>query len=166
MKPIITVLFVLVCLGLAACVPVGGATDVATDVAQSVTPTAPSTPTPCPFVRNPGPPPPEVVQRAREALTGMSAEAIYGEVNVQANGEYYCDQYLIQDLTFEYTLVVQDLTDQAAIEQAVEKVKKSAQESAQDWDVGVVRIRFMSGQDCWWDDQQNACAPIRPLTSP
>jgi hypothetical protein len=149
-KTILAVL--LVSMFLAACAPI-------------FTP-IPLTPTACPYMRNPGPPPPEVEKRAKEALIAMGAMGIRGTLKVEANGEYSCDHFAVEDINFEYTLVVSDLTDQTTIRDDVARVTQSAKESLQGWNMGAVHVRFVAGEECWWDELQNACAPIRPLTNP
>ncbi len=131
-------------------------------------PTAvPPTPTgsPCPFVANPGPPPPEVEKRAQDAFQAMAESGIRGKLRVQAYGEYSCDKFGVQAVDFEYTLVVPDLQDQATIQEQVARVKQSAKESVQGWNLGQVSVRFVSGQECFWDENQNACIDTRPLIS-
>jgi hypothetical protein len=124
------------------------------------------TPTICFFTRNPGPPPPEVKQRAQEAFIEMGASGIRGTLKVEADGEYSCDRFAVEFVNFEYTLVVPDLQDQAIISEYSAIVKTSAKDSLQgQWNIGTVRIRFIQGNECWWDDNQNACTQIQPLTN-
>jgi hypothetical protein len=123
----------------------------------------PPTPTSCPYTRNPGPPPPEVEKRAQDAFYAMAAQGIRGRLKVGANGEYSCNQFAIEDIYFEYTLYVPDLEDQAKIREYVSKVTQSAKDSLQGWNMGQVRVHFISGNECWWDELQNGCGPIRPL---
>jgi hypothetical protein len=125
-----------------------------------------STPTSCPYMRNPGPPPPEVEKRAQDALIAMGPMGIRGTLKVEANGEYSCDHFAVEDINFEYTLYVSDLQDQTTIKEYVSKVKDSAKASLQGWNLGAVSVRFVAGQECVWNELQNACAPIQTLTSP
>jgi hypothetical protein len=117
-------------------------------------------------MRNPGPPPPEVEKRAQDAFFAMGATGIRGTLTVEANGEYSCDHFAVEDINFVYTLYVSDLTDQTTIREYVSKVTESAKESLQGWNMGAVKVRFVAGKECWWDELQNACAPISPLTHP
>jgi hypothetical protein len=151
-KMIVTVL--LVSIFLAACAP-------------APTPTPSPSPTPCPYSRNPGPPPPEVEKRAQAAFFAMGASGIRGTLKIEANGEYSCDKFAVEDINFQYTLYVSNLGDQASMQEYASRVRASAKESAQGWNMGVVRVRFVAGKECWWDEvQQNACAPISEMSSP
>ncbi len=134
---------------------------------QPLSVAVPPTPTgtACPYVGNPGPPPPEVEKRAQDAFQAMGSSGIRGRLRVQAYGEYSCDKFGIEQVNFEYTLVVPDLQDQATIRDYVARVEQSAKESLQGWTLGQVRVQFIAGQECHWDEYQNACIDTRPLFS-
>lgn len=119
--------------------------------------------TPCPFSRNPGPPPAEVEKRARDAFFALGSAGIRGTLKVEADGEYSCDHFAVEFVNFSYTLYIADLNDQTMIKDYVAKVRASAKESVQGWNMGTVRVSFVAGNRCNWDDQQNACAPIEAL---
>jgi hypothetical protein len=122
--------------------------------------------TQCPYMRNPGPPPPEVKKRAQDAFFALGPSGIRGTLKVEANGEYACDQFAVEDINFEYTLYVSTLADQAMLKEYVTKVTQSAKDSLQGWNFGYVKVRFVTGETCGWDELRNACAPIQPLTNP
>jgi hypothetical protein len=135
---------------------------------MSATNIVPLTPTPtnCSYSRNPGPPPPEVEKKAQDAFFAMGVTGIRGKLKVEANGEYSCDHFAVEDINFEYTLYVSDLEDQTTIREYVSKVTESAKESLQGWNMGYVKVRFVAGEECWWNELQNACTPLLPLTNP
>jgi hypothetical protein len=91
---------------------------------------------------------------------------IRGAVKVIANGEYTCDGYAVQDVSFEYTIYADDLNDQQTLQEHAARIDKSAKDSLQGWNLGSIKIRFVTGQECFWDEQQNACVDIRPLSIP
>jgi hypothetical protein len=121
------------------------------------------TPTICPYVGNPGPPPPEVEQKAGEGFISMG---LTGNIKVEAYGEYSCDHFSVEEINFDYTIYVRDLRDQAALNALVIKVKESAAGSLQGWNLGKINIHFLAGEECWWDELQGACVPIRHLVHP
>jgi hypothetical protein len=160
------VIVLLVSIYLASCAPAARTNPVGTTVPNPIFTPIPLTPTICPYMRNPGPPPPEVEKRAHDAFCAMGVRGIRGTLKVEANGEYSCDHFAVEDINFEYTLYVSDLENKTTIKEYVSKVTESAKESLQGWNMGYVKVRFVAGEECWWDELQNACAPIRPLTNP
>jgi hypothetical protein len=135
---------------------------------QSTPSPIPVTPTPtyCPFTSNPGPTPPEVEKRAKENFYTLQVSGIRGSLDVTAYGEYSCDNFAVKEISFEYTIAVNDLEDQTAIREIVAKLKDSAKNSLEGRNMGEVRIRFVAGKECRWAELQNACTPIMPLTYP
>ena len=151
-KTLIIALFVSILLG--SCIPI-----------QAFIPITP-TPTSCPYAQNPGPPPPAVVNKARVAFNELGSKGIRGTLNVGADGEYSCDRFGVMAVNFEYTLIVNDLEDQATLEKFASTVTKSARDSVKGWNLGTIRIRFISGKECRWDDAQKTCTPIVPISAP
>jgi hypothetical protein len=128
------------------------------------TPILPTPTTQCAWMRNPGPPPPEVKQHA---LAAFAASGIQGDLRVQANGEYYCAEYHVQDIEFEFYLLAPDVRDLAALQATNALVQALAKDSLQGWNLGQIRIHYASGsEECWWNDLSNACDPIWPLPTP
>ena len=152
--PIITVSLVLA-LALSGC-----------SIFQQTPSPVPPTPTICFYTQNPGPPPTEVEQRAQDAFFAMGVEGIRGTLKVEADGEYSCNQFLVEFVSFQYTVYVKDLADQTMIRELVAKIQDSAKASVQGWNLGHITIRLVAGEVCVWDDTQNTCGPIEPLMYP
>jgi|WetSurMetagenome_2_1015567.scaffolds.fasta_scaffold106685_3 hypothetical protein len=130
-----------------------------TPLPPTLTPIQP-TPTVCFWTRNPGPAPEEVVTRAQEAF---SASGMVGTLWLEANGEYYCSEYHVQDVGFEFHLQVNDLKDEAAMRELVARAQTLAADSVQGWNLGTIRILFQSDtEECWWDELQDSCDAPRP----
>jgi len=96
----------------------------------------------------------------------MGSMGIRGTLKVEANSEYSWNHFAVEFINFQYTLYISDLNDQTTIKEFVSKVKESAKSSLQGWNAGTISVRFVTGQQCVWDELQNACAPIHPLTNP
>jgi hypothetical protein len=126
------------------------------------------TPTPkyCAFVSNPGPPPPEVVERAKENFNHLQVSGIRGKMEVSAYGDYYCDDFSVKAVDFSYLIVVRDLEDQTTMREIAEKLKESSRNSVQGWNMGSLSIGFMSGMYCNWDEVWNECSSIEPIINP
>jgi hypothetical protein len=110
---------------------------------------------------NPGPVPPEVESQAQEAFFALQ---IPGKLKVEAFGEYSCDHFGVEEIDYNYTLFVSDLSDQAALSALVSKVKDSAKNSLKGYNLGTISVLFQSGKECWWEEQQNACGTIGPIS--
>jgi hypothetical protein len=121
------------------------------------------TPTPCPYVQNPGPAPAEVVTRAQNAF---AATGLPGSVNVTGYGEYQCDKFGLMGVDFQFNLTVADFTDQKAMAALAAQVKSIPQAALQGASsLGQVKIRFTTAtQFCWWDDASQTCG--QPLNGP
>jgi len=129
------------------------------------TPTALApTETLCPWMENPGPPPPEVERRAQDAFV---ASGLAGVLEVTAEGEYACEQFHVRSVGFAFTLDVDDLGNRAAMEALAARAKDfPVSEVLSGGNLGGLWIRFRSGnQFCWWDDVQG-CGPVMPLAQP
>jgi hypothetical protein len=130
-----------------------------TPVPPTLTPILP-TPTVCFWTRNPGPAPAEVVTRAQDAF---AASGMTGTLWLEANGEYYCSEYHVEDIGFEFHLLLSDLTDLVKMKDLVAQAHTLAADSVEGWNLGTIRILFQSDtEECWWDDLQNACDAPRP----
>ncbi len=127
------------------------------------TPAPTITPTTCPYMQNPGPTPPEVEKRAQEAFINLGATGIRGKLQLDAYGEYSCEHFGVMGINYVYTVTVTDLGDQAAMRAIVATLKESAKNTVQGYNLGQVTVRFVTGQQCVWDELQNACSPIEPL---
>jgi hypothetical protein len=121
----------------------------------------PPTVTICPFVENPGPPPPELVKRAQDAF---AATGLKGDVKVTGEGEYTCSEFHLRSVSFEFTLDVADLKDTAMMKALAEKLKVYPVKHVLDnTNFGYSKVRFRAGKEfCWWDDVQS-CGPVMPL---
>jgi hypothetical protein len=135
-----------------------GALTQATSTPTALAPTE----TVCPWIENPGPPPPEVEKRAQDAF---AATGLPGTLTVTGEGEYTCEEFHLRSIGFEFTLDVGDLGDRAAMEVLVARVKDfPVSEILAGRNFDGIKIRFRSGdQFCWWDDVQG-CGPTMPFT--
>lgn len=85
---------------------------------------------------------------------------------ITADGEYFCDEFLVRGVDFKYLIIVDDLEDQTTFREIAEKLKDSSRKSVEGWNLGDVNISFMSGKFCGWDEMQNTCSPIEPIIYP
>jgi hypothetical protein len=121
----------------------------------------PPTITVCPFVENPGPPPPELVKRAQDAFAAFGFK---GDLKVTGEGEYTCAEFHLRSVSFEFTLDVADLKDAAMMKALADKLKVyPVKQVLGNTNFGDSKVRFRAGKEfCWWDDVQG-CGPAMPL---
>jgi hypothetical protein len=129
-----------------------------------VTATPTLSPTMCPFVQNPGPPPPEVVKRAQDTFAAMG---IAGDLRVSGEGEYTCNEFHLRSVSFEFSLDVSDLKDIGAMKTLAARINAfPVKEVLGNTNFGGMKLRFKAGgMFCWWDDVQG-CGPVIPFLLP
>ena len=125
-----------------------------------VTPTQTS----CAWIRNPGPAPAAVEQAAQQAFT---ASGIPGSLTLQADGEYYCDQFNAESIYFDFTLTVTDLQDSVTARALVSQAEQIASSSLEGSNLGGFNIRFQTAtEECVWNEEFGTCGPVTPRPSP
>jgi hypothetical protein len=117
----------------------------------------------CAYVQNPGPVP-EIVQNS--AYKAFSDSGMQGYLNMGADGEYHCGTFGVMQVNFTFYLQVDNLSDQEAMATLAAKAQQLAHNNIQGYNMGRINIWFVTGQDCFWDNEKNVCGPNQPHVRP
>lgn len=108
-------------------------------------------------------PPPEPEQRASAAL---KERGIAGRVVATSFGEDYCDQKGVLELTFHFTIPVDDLNDATRIAELTQQLQLISEKAAGEWEhrLNEMEVTFLQGETqrkVWWDRAWDAATQAK-----